>query len=62
MLYRLAKGFFIFVRHGINPFRSVSDSKEKVRKRFTEKEKQWFIKNSRGSTRERIIKILYGDE
>lgn len=62
MFLRLLKSFCIFARHGVNPFQPASDNAEKVQKRFTEKEKQWYMGNAKTrSGREYIRKILYGD-
>lgn len=37
----------ICLRHGINPFAMVGKNTEKMKKRFTEKEKRWFIDNAK---------------
>lgn len=47
-VYKCIKLFFMFVRHGINPFLPVNTNKEKMVDRLSQKEKQWLADNAKG--------------
>lgn len=43
MIFKVIKIMFICLKHGINPFSSERKNIEKVAKRFSENEKQFYI-------------------
>ncbi len=61
MIFKAIKILFIFIRHGINPFLSVEKNKEKMKRRFSEKEKQWIIDIAKGYAKEYLEKMFVGD-
>lgn len=52
------KIIFICLRHGINPFSTIQDEAGKMKARFSENEKQWFIDNANKWNREFFIKLF----
>lgn len=48
VVYKCIKLFFMFAKHGINPFRSVYSNKDKMIDRLSQKEKQWLTDNAKG--------------
>ena len=52
--------FFILVRHGINPFKATSKTVHLVRKRLTDKEKEYLITRAKNeSTKEFLYYMRY---
>lgn len=50
----------ICLRHGINPFSTIGKNSERMNKRFSKKEKQWFIDNA-AERNKRYFKRLFSD-
>ena len=55
------KIIFICLRHGINPFSTIAKNANRMNKRFSEKEKQWFIDNANGRNKGYFKKLFTGD-
>lgn len=55
------KIMFICLRHGINPFSVIQDEAEKMKARFSENEKQWFVDNANKWNRDFFIKLFESD-
>lgn len=48
IVYKFFKILFVFMRHGINPFKPVDSNKEKMVDRLSQKEKHWLADNAKG--------------
>lgn len=55
------KVIFICLRHGINPFSTIGKNAKRMSKRFSEKEKQWFIDVAHRSRKEFFEKLFAGN-
>lgn len=49
----------ICLRHGVNPFKKNVYNKQKYKKRFSEREKQWILKNCNQTAKDYFENIFY---
>lgn len=61
VFFRSIKLTFICLRHGINPFSTVGENAKRMRERFSEKEKQWFIDIVHRRQKEYFRKLFAGE-